>query len=65
MGNRSAKEIGEELYRLMLEQMESLKKETFLQLTGEEIRQQQERLQRIREVSADFLAALRRNEPSL
>jgi len=65
MGNRSAKEIGEELYRLMREQMQSLKKETFLGLTGEEIRQQQERLQRIREVSAEFLAALQRNEPSL
>jgi len=64
MGNRSAKEISEELYRLMLEQMESLRKETFLGLTPKEVRRQQERLQRIREVSADFLAALKKNDLS-
>jgi hypothetical protein len=32
-------------------------------LTPEELRQQVERLKRIRELSADFLAALKRNEP--
>jgi hypothetical protein len=61
MGNRSAKEISEELNRLMLEQIESLKNEIFLRLTPEELRRQRERLQRIREVFADFLAALKRD----
>ncbi len=60
MDGRSAKELQEELSRLMLEQIESLKKETFVSLSREEVRQQEERLQRIREVSADFLAALKR-----
>jgi hypothetical protein len=61
MGNRSAKEISEELNRLMLEQIESLKNEIFLRLTPEELRRQRERIQRIREVFADFLAALKRD----
>jgi hypothetical protein len=63
MGGRSVKELQNELSRLMGEQIESLKKETFVSLSREEVRQQEERLQRIREVSADFLAALKRNEP--
>jgi hypothetical protein len=63
MGGRSVKELQDELSRLMGEQIESLKKETFVSLSREEVRQQEERLQRIREVSADFLAALKRNEP--
>jgi len=62
MGGRSASEIGEELNRLMLEQIESLRKETFVGMTPEEMRRQEERLKRIRQVSADFLAALKREE---
>jgi len=45
----------------MLEQIESLKKQTFVVLTQEELRQQEELLKRIREVSADLIAALKRN----
>jgi hypothetical protein len=63
MDGRSPKELQDELTRLMLEQIESLKKETFVGLTSEELRRQEERLKRIREVSADFLAALKRNGP--
>ncbi len=63
MEGRFAKELQEELTRLMLEQIESLKKETFVGLSSEELREQEERLKRIREVSADFLAALKRNVP--
>ena len=44
----------------MLEHIESLEKETFGGLNEEDLRQQEERLKRIREVSADFLAALKR-----
>jgi hypothetical protein len=51
----------EELTRLMTEQIESLKKQMFVRLDEEELRQQEERLKRIREVSADLLTALRKN----
>jgi hypothetical protein len=44
----------------MLEQIESLKAQTFGGLNEEQFREQAERLKRIREVSADFLAALKR-----
>jgi hypothetical protein len=60
MAGRSAAELREELGRLMEEQMESLKKQTFLGLDKVELHRQEERLKRIREVSADFLAALKR-----
>jgi DNA invertase Pin-like site-specific DNA recombinase len=61
MSGRSSEELREELNRLMLEQIESLKKQTFVVLTQEELRQQEELLKRIREVSADLIAALKRN----
>jgi hypothetical protein len=60
MAGRSAAELREELGRLMEEQMESLKKQTFLGLDKVELHRQEDRLKRIREVSADFLAALKR-----
>jgi hypothetical protein len=44
----------------MAEQTESLQIEAFGGLTAEERQEQEERLKRIREVSADFLAALER-----
>ena len=61
MSGRSVKELRDELNRLMREQVESLQKETFGGLGEVELKQQEERLKKIREVSADFLAALRRN----
>ena len=60
MDRRSAAELRDELHRLMTEQMESLQKQTFTWLDETELKQQEERLKRIREVSADFLAALQR-----
>ena len=60
MGGRSVDELRVELSRLMLEHIESLKEETFGGLNQDDLRQQVERLQRIREVSADFLTALKR-----
>jgi hypothetical protein len=60
MAGRSAAELREELGRLMEQQIESLKKQTFLGLDKVELHRQEERLKRIREVSADFLAALKR-----
>jgi hypothetical protein len=56
----SAEELRDELNRLMLEEIECLKKQTFGGLNEEELRLQEERLKRIREVSADFIAALQR-----
>jgi hypothetical protein len=61
MHSGNAKELRDELNRLLTEEMESLKKETFGGLDQEELRQQQERLKRIREVAADYLAALKRS----
>jgi len=60
MDCRSVEEIRNELEKLMREQLESLRVQTFGGLTEEELHQQKERLKRIREVSADFLAALKR-----
>ena len=61
MAGRSIQELRDELNRLMEEQMESLRKQTFGGLDDEELRQQEARLKRIRELSADFLAALKRS----
>jgi len=62
MSALSIEEIREELNRLMLEHVESMKKQTFVGLSEEEYLQQEKRLMRIREVSADFLAALKRSK---
>jgi len=59
MEGRSLKKIRDELERLMLEQIQSLRMEAFGGLSEEELRQQKERLTRIREVSADYLSALK------
>jgi hypothetical protein len=63
MEGRTLKEIRDELQHLMLEQVESLKAQTFGGLTEEELRQQDGRLNRIRELSADYLSALKNNPP--
>ena len=52
-------QLREELSRLMMEQVASLKRQTFGTVTQEELRQQEERLKRIRRVSADLIAALK------
>ena len=48
--------LRDELRGLMLEHIESLKTQTFVGLDEEGLRQQEELLKRIREVSAAFLA---------
>ena len=63
MEGRSLSEIRDELERLMREQIESLRTQTFGGLTEEELRKEDERLNRIREVSADFLSALKNHPP--
>jgi len=59
MGGRNAEDIRDELERLMGEQTESLKAQTFGCLSEEELYEQYERLKRIRELSADYLSALK------
>ena len=59
MDGRNLEEIRDELQRLMVKQVESLKAETFGGLSKEESREQDERLNRIREVSADYLSAVK------
>jgi hypothetical protein len=61
MDGRSTEEIRDELERMMREQIASLKAETFGGLTDEELSEQQERLKRIRELSADYLAAVKKS----
>ncbi len=63
MEGRSLSEIRDELERLMREQIESLRAQTYGGLTEEELRGQGRRLNRIREVSADFLSALKNDLP--
>jgi hypothetical protein len=46
----------------MTEHIESVRKQTFLPLSEQELQQQTERLKRIREVSADYLAALKETD---
>lgn len=60
MDGRGVEELRDALSRLMLEHVASLKGETFGGLAEEDVRKQEERLKRIREVAADYLAALRR-----
>jgi hypothetical protein len=63
MESRTIKGMRKELDRLMLEQIQSMKQQTFGGLSAEEIRQPEERLNRIRELSADYLVALKRKDP--
>ena len=60
MDRLSVEKLSLELERLMREQIESLARQTFLGITAEELLREKDRLQRIREVSADFLEALKR-----
>ena len=60
MDGSSVDKIRDELERLMKEHIESTQRRTFLGITPEEVLQEKERLERIREVSAEFLEALKK-----
>ena len=47
----------------MREHIDSMAKQTFLGISAEDLRLEKERMRRIREVSADFLEALKRLPP--
>ena len=59
MERRSVEELRDELNGLMKEHIESVRKQAFAPLNDQELREEEERLKRIREVSADYLSALK------
>jgi hypothetical protein len=59
--DRRRNELQQELRRLMEEQLDRLKAQTYGGISHTELRKQDERLKRIREVSADLLALLKEN----
>jgi hypothetical protein len=63
MDGSSVDKLRDELERLMKEHIEATQRRTFLGITPEEVLQEKERLERIREVSADFLHALKNLRP--
>ena len=63
MDGPNVEELRDELERLMREHIDSMAKQTFLGISPGDLRQEKERMQRIREVSADFLEALKRLPP--
>ncbi|HLZ40614.1 MAG TPA: hypothetical protein VKQ11_06625 [Candidatus Sulfotelmatobacter sp.] len=58
MERSTPSEIRDELQRLIQQQLESLRAQTFGGLSEEELREQDERLKRIRELTADYASAL-------
>jgi hypothetical protein len=60
MDGSNIEKLRDELTQLMQERIESMKDRTFLGITPEELQREKQQLQRIREVSADFLDALKR-----
>jgi hypothetical protein len=61
MKRRSVDELRQELQNLMQERVEALKKREFLPATREQFQNEEDLLTRIREVSADYLVAMRRH----
>ncbi|HWO39056.1 MAG TPA: hypothetical protein VNO32_60550 [Candidatus Acidoferrum sp.] len=60
MDGPSIEKLRDELTRLMREHIENMQKRTFLGVSPEDVQLEKQRLQRIREVSAEFLEALKR-----
>jgi hypothetical protein len=63
MDEANVQELRDELARLMREHIDSMARQTFLGITPEQLRQETERMQRIRQVSAELLEALKRIPP--
>jgi hypothetical protein len=61
MERPSVEQLRAELERLMREQIESLARQTFLGMSPKEVRGEKNRLRHIREVSADYLEALKKS----
>jgi hypothetical protein len=63
MDRARVEELRKELERLMREHIESMANQTFLGMSEAEFREQYQRLLRIRELSADYLEALKKLPP--
>jgi hypothetical protein len=63
MSRPSIQQLRDELEGLMREHIDAMQKQTFVGLSAEEFHLEKERMERIREVSADFLEALKRISP--
>ncbi len=63
MRRRSFEKVRNELTRLTSEQLESLKKRTSAGQDKAELRQEEARLNRIREVTSEISAVLKKNLP--
>jgi hypothetical protein len=59
MKRRSADELKQELQKLMREHLDSLRNREFLAPSREQLQNEEELLTRIREVSADYLVAMK------
>jgi hypothetical protein len=60
MDGSNLEKLRDELSRLMREHIESMQERTFLGIGPDDVQREKQRLQRIREVSADFLEALKK-----
>jgi hypothetical protein len=60
MDGSNIEKLRDELTRLMREHIESMRQQTFLGISPEDVQAEKRRLNRIREVSAEFLEALKR-----
>jgi hypothetical protein len=60
MDGSNLEKLRDELSRLMREHIESMQERTFLGIGPDDVQREKQRLQRIREVSAEFLEALKR-----
>ena len=60
MDGSNLEKLRDELTRLMREHIESMQERTFLGISAEDVQREKQRLQRIREVSAEFLEALKK-----
>lgn len=63
MKYRSISDLNAEMSRLIHEHVESLENQTFVTPNEEQLQKEKERLQRIREVSAEYLAVIKRSSP--
>jgi hypothetical protein len=54
MDRPSVEKLRDELERLMQQHIEAMQKRTFVGITPEEVLEEKRRLERIRELSADF-----------
>jgi hypothetical protein len=60
MDGSNIEKLRDELTRLMGEHIENMRQQTFLGISPEDVQAEKRRLNRIREVSAEFLEALKR-----